>query len=81
MTETRLEKWVRTIMTCVMLGFVAVAINQCSSELGTGVGVTVYSGFNNRCELAGGIPMDGLCVSTENLIEVEMSVLEGDSHD
>lgn len=68
----RMENWSQTIAICFMLGIVAFTTNQCTNALGTDISVQQYDGFNNNCELQGGVVYKGMCIDTESLIEVEI---------
>ena len=70
--KNRIERWVQTGSICVMLGFVAFTTHRCTDALGSNIGIIQYDGFENNCELQGGIVHDGRCFDTTALIPVEV---------
>ena len=77
-TIEQINHWARCLCICFMLFVVAFTTKSCAGELGTGIGVTTYTGFDQKCEAAGGIRHSGLCLSTLNLIELDLTTGEED---
>ena len=69
----RFENWAQTLTICIMLGVLAFTTNQCTNALGTEISVQQYDGFNNNCEIQGGVVYNGLCIDVDSLIEVEVN--------
>ena len=68
----RFDRWIQTIIICMMLAFVAFTTKQCTNELGSSISVIQYDGFKNNCEIQGGVVHDGKCFDSEALIAVEI---------
>lgn len=60
----RYDRWIQTIVLCVMLAFVGFTIMQCE------INVVEYDGFKNSCEINGGVVYDGRCFGPEVLVDL-----------
>lgn len=69
---SKLERRLHTALTVLAILILVVTLSQCANQLDEKT-VIVYDSFRQACEQAGGMYVQSLCLTTDNLVELPLS--------